>query len=222
MSKWSWKQAVAEQVLDIVNARSSPHLRLEDVYSREESLQRRFPANRHVREKIRQTLQRLRDDGLLAFHGDGAYSVNMEFEDLDLESAGPGEEGISIPGTRVVVRTIRLRNTLLATDIKRRYDNRCQVCRETVRLRDRGYAEAHHLKPLGSPHFGPDIEGNIIVVCPNHHVMFDRGALRIDRRSLIVSHMAGALDDRRLYLKKWHTLNLECLRYHAATICEIV
>ena len=33
----------------------------------------RYPDNRHVREKLRQQLQRLRDLGLIAFLGSGHY-----------------------------------------------------------------------------------------------------------------------------------------------------
>jgi len=36
---------------------------------------RLHPGNHHVREKIRQRLQVLRDLGLLEFHGDGHYSL---------------------------------------------------------------------------------------------------------------------------------------------------
>ena len=32
---------------------------------------------------------------------------------------------------------------------------------------------------LGSPHNGPDAEGNLLCLCPNHHVLFDNGALLI-------------------------------------------
>jgi type II restriction enzyme len=34
-----------------------------------------FPENRHVREKLRQQMQRLRDLGLVAFLGNGQYEL---------------------------------------------------------------------------------------------------------------------------------------------------
>jgi hypothetical protein len=186
-SQWTWKQTVAEQVMDIVNARQSPRFSLDDIYYREADFHERLPSNRHVREKIRQMLQRLRDLGVLTFLGNREYLLNPGFEDLELVPADRDDNGWVVPGTQTVVRTVRLRNTVLATHIKRQYDNLCQVCRETIPLKDRNYSEAHHLKPLGSPHFGPDIEGNIIVVCPNHHVMFDQGAVWIDPETLVIS-----------------------------------
>ncbi|MCX5892441.1 MAG: HNH endonuclease, partial [Deltaproteobacteria bacterium] len=38
----------------------------------------------------------------------------------------------------------------------------------------------HHIKPLGSPHDGPDVRENILCVCPNHHVMLDYGVIELD------------------------------------------
>lgn len=46
---------------------------LADVYRFEDELKKRFPLNRFVRDKIRQQLQVLRDQGLLIFEGQGRY-----------------------------------------------------------------------------------------------------------------------------------------------------
>lgn len=73
-----------------------------------------------------------------------------------------------------------LRDTELARKIKLLHKNLCQLCGNTVSLADGStYAEAHHIKPLGRPHNGPDIAENIIVLCPNHHVQLDFGALQL-------------------------------------------
>ena len=218
MSAWSWKQTAAEEILDIVNARSTLSFHLEDLLAREVVFQRRFPRNRHVREKIRQTLQRLRDSGFLDFVGNANYRVRLSYGELDVEPARAGESGIEVPETRTVLRRVRLRNTLLAADMKHRYDNICQVCRERVRLSHCTYAESHHVKPLGLPHSGPDVEGNILVVCPNHHIMLDRGALKIDPVSLLVTHIEDAIRPRDLLLRPWHALNRQYLEYHCEQI----
>jgi predicted restriction endonuclease len=52
------------------------------------------------------------------------------------------------------------------------------------------YVEAHHLKPLGRDHNGPDIEENIICVCPNCHVLLDYGVLQIGVKTLTVQRHA--------------------------------
>ena len=73
-----------------------------------------------------------------------------------------------------------LRDTNLARQIKQLHRFKCQICGEFIPLPsgDR-YAEAHHIKPLGQPHNGPDIAENIIVLCPNHHVMLDYGVIQM-------------------------------------------
>jgi len=88
-----------------------------------------------------------------------------------------------------------LRDTELARKIKLLHKNLCQLCGNTLTLTDgRTYAEAHHIKPLGSPHNGPDIAENIIVLCPNHHVQLDYGALKLGRESIhsIHGHYIGS------------------------------
>jgi len=219
MANFSWKQAVADCVLDIVNRSGHEEFELGQVYQYTPLLGRRFPRNRHVTDKIRQTLQLLRNDGFLSFTGRGKYSLVLDYDDIVVETGTLANR--EKPQTQRVVRTVRLRDTFLASEIKRRYRCMCQVCRGTVALaRGMTYAEGHHLKPLGSPHHGPDIESNIIVLCPNHHVMFDRGAAMIDANTLIVRHADGGVfePNLRLYVEPWHTLRSTFLRYHEVTM----
>jgi type II restriction enzyme len=46
-----------------------------ELYAFEGILSARYPGNRHVRAKIRQQLQVLRDKGYLGFDGDGNYTL---------------------------------------------------------------------------------------------------------------------------------------------------
>ena len=87
---------------------------------------------------------------------------------------------------RVRQETYRiLRDTMLAREVKEFAQYRCQICGTVIQLGvDQPYAEAHHVRPLGSPHDGPDIRENILCVCPNDHVRLDYGAIRLDRESL--------------------------------------
>ena len=48
---------------------------LEDVYAFETHLSGLYPMNQHVRQKIRQQLQMLRDRGFLEFLGQGRYRL---------------------------------------------------------------------------------------------------------------------------------------------------
>lgn len=48
---------------------------LKEIYAFEAELREAFPENRHIRDKLRQQLQVLRDEGYLKFLGDGRYEL---------------------------------------------------------------------------------------------------------------------------------------------------
>lgn len=62
-------------VLRVVRSLGMGRFSLSDVYEHADALSRLHPRNRHVREKIRQQLQVLRDLGLLEFLGSGRYRI---------------------------------------------------------------------------------------------------------------------------------------------------
>lgn len=99
-----------------------------------------------------------------------------------IDVGGPAET------SRVLVKEYRvIRDTALAKSIKALYDNRCQICRQTIALtNERTYSEAHHIKPLGQPHNGPDRPENILCVCPNHHAQLDFCAIRLNKETLFI------------------------------------
>lgn len=70
-SQRGWLMAV----MRIVDSFGSRVFSLQDVYAREEPLIRLFPSNRHIRPKVRQQLQLLRDQGYLHFLGNGRYQL---------------------------------------------------------------------------------------------------------------------------------------------------
>lgn len=97
--------------------------------------------------------------------------------------------------SRAEVKTYRiLRDTELSRGLKALHEHQCQICGTTIELPDgRRYAEGHHIQPLGGIHGGPDITSNILVLCPNHHVMCDYGTIELERESLRLhpSHAVG-------------------------------
>jgi type II restriction enzyme len=62
-------------VLRVVRALGKKEFSLDEVYASEDSLSHLHPRNRHLRDKIRQQLQVLRDIGLLEFLGRGHYQT---------------------------------------------------------------------------------------------------------------------------------------------------
>jgi hypothetical protein len=98
-----------------------------------------------------------------------------------------------------------LRDTVLSRRLKKAHNYECQICGLSIMLGDGSlYIEAHHIKPLGKPHNGPDIEGNIICLCPNHHVQLDYGAIALDK-ALIRTIPRHAIGDEFL---SYHNANI--------------
>ena len=62
-------------VLNMVRRLGKKEFTLGEVYAHAEELSELHPGNRHVRDKIRQQLQVLRDLSLLRFRGDGSYRL---------------------------------------------------------------------------------------------------------------------------------------------------
>ena len=60
-------------VMECIDEIDNPVFTLQDMYNFEDILQQQYPENRHVKAKIRQQLQILRDKGYIAFLGDGGY-----------------------------------------------------------------------------------------------------------------------------------------------------
>ncbi|MFW3346596.1 YDG/SRA domain-containing protein [Aliarcobacter butzleri] len=111
---------------------------------------------------------------------------------------------------RVSVTTNRIkRDYKLAVKIKEIYDYKCQVCGITLNTSAGQYIEAAHIKPLGSPHNGPDKANNIICLCPNHHVLFDNGGFTIND-DLTLNNIEGILTVNT----NKHQLDMEYIKYH--------
>ncbi|OLE56931.1 MAG: hypothetical protein AUG13_06545 [Chloroflexi bacterium 13_1_20CM_2_59_7] len=62
-------------VLQVVQTLDKMEFTLADVYGHADALAKLHPNNAHVRDKIRQQLQVLRDLGLLEFLGSGSYRL---------------------------------------------------------------------------------------------------------------------------------------------------
>lgn len=115
------------------------------------------------------------------------------------------------------VKTIE-RNHSVVTKLKRLYGDQCQICRVKTDVGgNEYYSEVHHIQPLGA-HRGPDIIENMIVLCPNHHVMFDKGAITIDLDEKEVFHANDnhKINNKTVILK--HDIEEEYIKYHNLNI----
>ena len=145
--------------------------------------------------------------GLLEYAYNRVFAVQSKADGLESDSIEQFINGLEPPApSRIELTTLRIvRDTALAGRIKELHEFRCQLCGESICLLDeRRYAEAHHIQPLGSPHDGPDVAENIIVLCPNHHVMCDYGAITLELASIRSHH--------------GHAIGREYIEYHNARI----
>ena len=108
--------------------------------------------------------------------------------------------GAAPPGsdTKAYASTQRLiRNTAVTTWVKHLYGYCCQVCSLRLVTAASPYAEGAHMRPVGKPHNGPDSVENVLCLCPNHHVLLDRGAIGLtddwEVVDLLTGHVLGTL-----------------------------
>ncbi|WP_343641674.1 YDG/SRA domain-containing protein [Chryseobacterium sp.] len=163
----------------------------------------------------------------------GLYSVVDAWEEIGksgfkicrfrLEYSGNNQskktvQQIEIDYTKRIKRTVEstviriVRDTKVAWQIKKLYDFKCQVCQITIPTKLGQYAEGAHIKPLGKPHSGDDNPDNLICLCPNHHIMFDKGAFSIADNFQLIGCLSG-----KLTIHNHHKLNYLNLKYHRQT-----
>lgn len=127
----------------------------------------------------------------------------------------PPETHISLPEKkgpkkRVETTVLRLiRDTKLANYIKKLYKFKCQVCCLAIETKVGFYAEGAHIRPVGSHHNGDDSASNLLCLCPNHHVMFDKGMFSIDKNFNLIGCESGKLN-----IKPDHKISLANIQYH--------
>jgi predicted restriction endonuclease len=119
--------------------------------------------------------------------------------------AVPQDHEIDEETARALTQVYRiLRDTKVARWVKFMHEYRCQLCDRTIHLPDSLYAEAHHIRPLGGRHRGPDVVENVMCLCPNHHVELDYGAIPLERD--------------RIRAVSGHELSTESIEYHNTVI----
>lgn len=114
------------------------------------------------------------------------------------------EESIRTEST--ILRIVR--DTKLSREMKNLYDYSCQICGVEISVRGVKYAEAAHIKPLGKPHGGHDKPDNMVCLCPNHHVMLDKGIFCIES-DLTLTGIEGKLN-----MHNAHPLDKSNIQYH--------
>ncbi len=119
----------------------------------------------------------------------------------------------SRPATTSSTVTRYIRDSKNGRELKKLYDYKCIFCEIGVqRPHDTPYVEACHIKPLNEG--GPDEKGNLLILCPNHHVEFDYGTVTINPSDMKLQHIdtANSLHDFEIQLM--HDVNSVFLQFH--------
>lgn len=126
-------------------------------------------------------------------------------ESQTTSSAPPSRVGYT--GERIV------RDRAIADRVKKFHDFMCQVCGLRLSTPAGPYAEGAHIRPLGRPHEGPDDESNMLCLCPNHHMLFDAGAIYVDPGGSVWDALTKEIIGPLRTVGK-HRVDPEQLRYH--------
>jgi hypothetical protein len=120
---------------------------------------------------------------------DNIFRLNVDFEQrfqLNRINEYYLNENLPGPVQRISVNIDSIiRDQNLVRQVKLIRENTCQICETRLGTAGRPYSEVHHIQPLGGPHIGDDILGNMICVCPNCHKKLDYLYIPIDENLII-------------------------------------
>ncbi|MFD2613172.1 HNH endonuclease [Paenibacillus gansuensis] len=123
--------------------------------------------------------------------------------------------GVENPKRLTLITNKVNRITPIVNHLKQLYEDTCQVCGERLELGNNQFmSEVHHIRPLGGLHQGADVVENMIVLCPNHHAMFDRGSITIliNEKRIIHKNSNHPINEKKLIIK--HSIAQKYIDYH--------
>ncbi|RYF26669.1 MAG: HNH endonuclease [Flavobacteriales bacterium] len=152
--------------------------------------------------------------------GSGIWRLNPKFSKAMPKVPDLGQVEDHLQTKRVKTEIFRvLRDTKISKALKELYNHNCQICGERIESGSFIYSEAHHIRPLGEPHNGPDSFDNLIILCPNHHAEFDYGIIGIEENLTIVhKNIENKFASKLITQIKEHKINSIFLRYHMKEI----
>ena len=116
--------------------------------------------------------------------------------------------------------TIRyIRDTNKSKDLKKLYNDRCQVCSYFIKINSiKQYSEVHHIRPLHEG--GNDSYNNMIVLCPTHHAEFDYRVIGISKNCKnIIDQNENIIYE--LFMNDAHNISKENIKYQIMKLREM-
>lgn len=119
-------------------------------------------------------------------------------------------DGPAVQKSEAVTRFIR--DTNKVRQLKKKYDDKCQVCGYVIPITNKiRYSEVHHIHPLKDG--GDDDFDNMLVLCPTHHVEFDYKIIGIDADlETIVDRYKVPIG--KLRMSSEHKLDMKNIKFH--------
>ncbi len=171
----TWKEFVRQQVVDFCNEQGSRTFSMDDFYSSKEQPIHDFnPDNKHRREKVRQQLQILRDEGFITFLGNrGNYTLRgIEMLASEIEETKTIDLTRETPQRREHLIETYVRSTGWAKRAREAFGHDCMFKKcDNGFLKQDGtpYIEVHHILPMCDG--GENALWNLSVLCAHHHRM---------------------------------------------------
>jgi putative restriction endonuclease len=163
------------------------------------------------------------------FRYDGVYYVESYWQDrgksgfliwrfrLVRDPAASAETPASVqlllPAAKPTLAASTRRSSLAATATKVLEGYACQVCGVVLHTPSGPYAESVHVRPMGRPHDGADVAENILCLCPNHRVLFERGAVVITAELEVLDTITGEVVGKVRSATN-HPISADSLSYH--------
>ncbi|GAA4924201.1 putative restriction endonuclease [Nonomuraea thailandensis] len=141
-----------------------------------------------------------------------ALLTRVGLNQADDEELTPPQDAHPPERRPTTVRRI-IRDNALSRLIKALHDHTCQICGIRLLLPQGPYAEGAHIRPLGSPHDGHDVAGNLLCLCPNDHVLFDQSAIVVDDDLVVLDRLTGE-SKGILRTVTGHEVDTQYLAYH--------
>lgn len=113
---------------------------------------------------------------------ESSLEVDESFSDLEVESIINATDTTSTIVVRTSEQKHRVYNRSILENLKKLYQQRCQICGYSTQEYGVSIAEAHHILPFSDAQNNDS--DNIIILCPNHHRLIHKANPIFDRKKL--------------------------------------
>jgi putative restriction endonuclease len=137
-----------------------------------------------------------------------------------ISQTGEAPAGNAQPGRKNVTTSAIKRDSSVSDWVKKVHNDKCQFCSTTLVTRVGTYSTGAHIQGLGRPHNGKDETSNLLCLCPNCHVLFDKGVLYIAHDNKTVINIVSG-ENRPLNLEKAHVLDELAISHHRLQVAGV-